>query len=222
MRNLSDYKTAIFDCDGVILQSNEIKTLAFREVLENEAIEDIDAFIQYHQEHGGVSRYVKFNYYYKTIKGHKNFQELSEMAIKRYGDLVYNGLLKASLVPGVLNILKLFQMNGTSCFVLSGGDQSELLSVFNERELDQYFKKILGSPLTKIENLNILVKSKCIKKPTVLFGDARSDMNTAQSAELDFCFIYGFSEWSDGIDVVTKNSMPCYKDFVDLLEKEKK
>ena len=35
MIEISKYKSLIFDCDGVILNSNKIKTDAFRKVLKN-------------------------------------------------------------------------------------------------------------------------------------------------------------------------------------------
>ena len=33
--NFQDYKTIVFDCDGVILNSNKLKTDAFRIVAKN-------------------------------------------------------------------------------------------------------------------------------------------------------------------------------------------
>ena len=60
MIELSKYKSIIFDCDGVILNSNEIKTNAFKKVLKQFNNQAIDEFIQYHKDNGGISRYIKF------------------------------------------------------------------------------------------------------------------------------------------------------------------
>ena len=46
MNNLNKYKSLIFDCDGVILNSNKIKTDAFRKVLNNFDQNAIDEFIR--------------------------------------------------------------------------------------------------------------------------------------------------------------------------------
>ena len=49
MFNLKDYDFFIFDCDGVILNSNELKNIAFKEVLSDETDELINLFIDYHK-----------------------------------------------------------------------------------------------------------------------------------------------------------------------------
>ena len=71
MININDYDYFIFDCDGVIINSNEIKNEAFREVLKDEKGNLVIDFINYHQQNGGVSRYEKFLHYYKNIKKQK-------------------------------------------------------------------------------------------------------------------------------------------------------
>ena len=67
MIEISKYKSLIFDCDGVILNSNKIKTDAFRKVLNNFDQNAIDEFIKYHQTNGGISRYIKFEYFLNNI-----------------------------------------------------------------------------------------------------------------------------------------------------------
>ena len=68
MFNLLNYKVAIFDCDGVILMSNQMKSKAFALTLKNEKKKLVNEFMSYHQQNGGISRYVKFDYFYKEIK----------------------------------------------------------------------------------------------------------------------------------------------------------
>ena len=73
MINIDDYDYFIFDCDGVIINSNQIKNETFKEVLKNENVDLVSDFIKYHQDNGGVSRYEKFLYYYKNIKAINKF-----------------------------------------------------------------------------------------------------------------------------------------------------
>ena len=54
---LLNYENIIFDCDGVILDSNEIKTDAFVKLFEHYPKNKISQLINYHKKHGGVSRY---------------------------------------------------------------------------------------------------------------------------------------------------------------------
>ena len=92
MLSLNQYKTVFFDCDGVILQSNHIKTKVFREVLESEDKNIVDKFIAYHKKNGGISRYKKFEHFYKFIKD-RDFKNKSTAAVEKYSSLVYNCLL---------------------------------------------------------------------------------------------------------------------------------
>ena len=61
------YKTFIFDCDGVILNSNKIKTNSFRALLSTYDKCAVDEFIKYHKTNGGISRYEKIKYFLKKI-----------------------------------------------------------------------------------------------------------------------------------------------------------
>ena len=102
MLSLNQYKTVFFDCDGVILQSNHIKTKVFREVLESEDKNIVDKFISYHKKNGGISRYKKFDHFYKFIKKDRDFKKKSMVAVEKYTSLVYSYLLSIDYVPGLL------------------------------------------------------------------------------------------------------------------------
>ena len=63
LKNLKSYKNLIFDCDGIILNSNKIKTEAFKEVVYHYGKEAAEELVQFHIMNGGISRYEKFNYF---------------------------------------------------------------------------------------------------------------------------------------------------------------
>ena len=75
-----DIKTVIFDCDGVLFDSNHIKSNVFSEVLSGESREAIDAFSKFHAANGGLSRYKKFDWFYRDYldKEEKNKQNSSK------------------------------------------------------------------------------------------------------------------------------------------------
>ena len=68
MFNILNYDYLIFDCDGVILDSNRLKSQAFSDALPDESLEQVKTFVEYHKEHGGISRYEKFRYYFREMK----------------------------------------------------------------------------------------------------------------------------------------------------------
>ena len=67
MKNIASYKTILFDCDGVILNSNKIKTRAFKLASIPFGKEASNTLEDYHLRHGGISRYEKFDYFLTSI-----------------------------------------------------------------------------------------------------------------------------------------------------------
>jgi phosphoglycolate phosphatase-like HAD superfamily hydrolase len=63
----ADYDTLVFDCDGVILDSNRIKSAAFRTVTAPFGAEASARFLDYHHRHGGISRNEKFAHFLDAI-----------------------------------------------------------------------------------------------------------------------------------------------------------
>ena len=64
MKDVSQYATCVFDCDGVVLDSNQIKTQAFYNATQSYGHEFADQLVNYHLKNGGVSRYEKFEYFF--------------------------------------------------------------------------------------------------------------------------------------------------------------
>ena len=56
---LNKYETIIFDCDGVILNSNIIKTEGFFEFALSLGKKNAEKLVNYHIKNGGISRYEK-------------------------------------------------------------------------------------------------------------------------------------------------------------------
>jgi phosphoglycolate phosphatase-like HAD superfamily hydrolase len=219
MNKFNLYKVAIFDCDGVILNSNQVKSDAFSLALTGEDPVQIKQFILYHQAHGGVSRFIKFEYFFKEIRKSIDYQDDMKAALKRYAELSKQGLMVCEEIPGVREQLKEFKTNGVKCYVISGGEQQEVRDVLSERGFNQYFKTIYGSPLSKVENLDIIAKSGVLSSSGVYFGDARSDYDAAKEYGLDFVFVSNVSEWKEGLDYCQVSQIPIVLDFSELREK---
>ena len=86
--NLTQYQTIVFDCDGVILDSNRIKTEAFRTVAEPIDTELADELVRYHIDNGGISRYRKFDFFIGRCRERGIEVPSNEALCKRFGDLV--------------------------------------------------------------------------------------------------------------------------------------
>ncbi len=207
--------TIIFDCDGVILNSNSLKTDAFRLTLAEEPEGRVKEFIEYHKKFGGVSRYKKFNHYFTRINKTRNPDEHIKKAVTYYGDIVQKMLLECDTIPGILEYLGQIQ-NDYDIYVVSGGAQVELRDVFRQRGLSKYFSNIFGSPQDKNEILTNLKTQGKLSTPCYYFGDSELDKQMADHFGFDFIFVYGESEWSSAKQKINSLEYQCIKDFREI------
>lgn len=192
--DVSQYQTLVFDCDGVILNSNNIKTQAFYKVALPYGESAAQALVAYHVSHGGISRYKKFEFFLREVIGRESVDEneLREL-LAGYAEDVWQGLLSCEVSEG-LHRLREKSIN-SRWLVVSGGDQEELRQVFSKRSLDHLFDGgIFGSPDSKDVILARELERKNIAKPAIFFGDSQYDFESAVRVGLDFAFVSGWSE----------------------------
>lgn len=187
------YKAVIFDCDGVLFDSNDLKTAAFRKTLASYPPDIVDKFIVYHKLHGGISRYIKLNTFIKDFAKESISTIKLKNLLNAYGAICRKMYSSAPLTPGCLNILELLHKD-ISLYVSSGSDESELKEVLIERKLDRYFKKIYGSPKSKDECVYEIIKDSGTGRRIVYVGDAESDLEAAKKAGIEFIFMKRFSD----------------------------
>ena len=53
-----------WDFDGVLLDSNKCRENGFRIILKEFKKKDVDKLILFHKKNGGLSRYVKLNFFF--------------------------------------------------------------------------------------------------------------------------------------------------------------
>lgn len=191
--DLSKYQTFVFDCDGVVLDSNKIKTQAFYDVASFYGYEAAQELKDYHVQNGGISRYAKFEYFLTNILGKELCQNELNTLLERFAEQVKTALLRCDIAEG-LNELRNCTKN-SKWLIVSGGDQAELRDVFIQRGLAQYFDGgIFGSPDTKDDILSREIINQVISKPCLYLGDSKYDYYAANKSGLDFVFI---SQWTD-------------------------
>ena len=175
----------ILDFDGVILESVDVKTQAFRELFSFTP-KHVDEIVNFHVQNGGMSRFDKFRYFYKNIIEEPLSDQRYEFLCDRFSELVFDGVLKSTFVPGAESFLKHFSAR-TSLFVASATPAAELAEIVRQRGLLDYFKAIYGSPRTKQECIEeILTNMNCSKENAIFVGDALNDYKAAKKAGVRF------------------------------------
>ena len=117
-------RAVIFDFDGVIIESAEIKTRAF-EILFSDYPDKLPEIINYHQKNAGISRYPKFRYIYEKMLGQElSAQEEAELG-ERFSQIVVKPTLEAPFVPGAIEFLT--RNKNHYCFFIASGTPSGFL-----------------------------------------------------------------------------------------------
>lgn len=211
----SNYATLVFDCDGVILDSNRIKTEAFRQAAMPYGPEAAEALVEYHVANGGISRYAKFDYFLSEIVAEQQGPDLWAL-LTSYSAAVREGLMHCD-VTGRLNLLR-DATPETRWLIVSGGDQRELREVFSSRGLDDYFDGgVFGSPDRKDVIICREIERGNINHPALFLGDSRFDFQAAQRGGLHFVFVSKWTELEGWEAFVEENGLRHVQYAADIL-----
>lgn len=178
-------KIVILDFDGVIVESTDIKTEAFRKLFSSYP-EHVDEIVEYHKKHMGVSRFDKFSYIFKNILKKPLSNEKKAELGRRFSALVVEEIKTCPLVLGAQEFLEKYSKN-LKLFIASSTPDEELRNLVKAKGLQKYFQGIYGSALKKSEIAARLMEKEGAKKEEVLFvGDAAADLAEAEKAGVQF------------------------------------
>jgi len=181
-------KSIIFDFDGVILDSNKIKSNAFIKLFKdkNKNQEKLDMIIRYHKDNMGISRNKKIKFYYENILKEKITNKEVDKIASDYSKLVFNKIIKTKFISGSKYFLSK-NFKRYLFFVSSGTPENELINICEKRKIDKYFTGIYGSPDNKEKHIKRIMKKNSLKENEVIFiGDALADYNAAVKNKIFF------------------------------------
>ena len=183
------YRIFIFDCDGVIFDSNYFKIDAMRNALirNNFTNIEVNASINYFKNNFGNSREHHVNEFLKIHN--KNDIESSNIAkkiIHDYSHQVKEMYMDCDLTDGFDFIFQNF--GSFKKYIASGSNEQELKLVFQRRKLDKYFVGIYGSPQTKTNNIGSIIHQNqdVSKDEIVMIGDSVADYQSARKENIGF------------------------------------
>lgn len=180
--------TNIFwDFDGVLMNSNGIRDLGFERVLDKFPAEQVQQLLIFHRQNGGLSRYVKFRYFFEEIRKEVISENHVKLWAEKFSKIMYELLLDETLlISETLDFVKA-KHKEFNMHIVSGSDQDELRFICKSLNIDHYFKSINGSPRPKKEWVQEIVsKEKYIPEKCLLIGDSINDYEAAMSAQINF------------------------------------
>ncbi len=199
-------KVIILDFDGVIVESLNIKTEAFRELFSGYP-RYLERIMSYHFENISVSRYVKFEHIYNRILGESYDKEKAEETGKRFSVLVRQRIIECPWVGGAEEFLKHFSLI-LPLYITSATPQQELETILHARGLLEYFKGVYGTPpWEKYDAMQkIMLHEKVTPQEIVYIGDSLEDFKVAQRAGVHFVGRLNQESFED-------LAVPVYKDM---------
>jgi len=216
MKDIAQYKTWFFDCDGVLLDSNSLKSQGFYDVAVSFGAKQAQMLRDYHCQYGGISRYEKMRYFITDILKKDFDEQTHKKLVDAYGDYCFDKLKQSDETPSLLPMLE-FASSVGNCYVVSGGKQDELRDIFAYKDLDKYFRGIYGSPDSKMDILAALIGNGEDGLPAVYVGDSRYDYIVAEEYGFDFIFMTQFTEFVDWQDFFADKDVKVINNFSNLL-----
>jgi phosphoglycolate phosphatase-like HAD superfamily hydrolase len=176
----------IFDFDGVILDSADIKLRAYMAVYANEDPTKLKKLLEHARLHGGVTRRTKFQYYERELFGRSRDADAIDALCKRYSEIVFDAVLKCPFVEGAEQLLK--RASGkVRMHVVSGTPHDELRQIIEARGLTHFFQTIHGAPAIKRDAFDQIAKDEgCERSRLLAIGDSMTEYDAASALGIAF------------------------------------
>jgi HAD superfamily hydrolase (TIGR01549 family) len=176
----------IFDFDGVLVESLDVKTAAFARMYEKYGPETVAQVVDYHLRHGGMSRYEKFRYYEKILLGHHIGPGEEKRLGEMFSALVVEAVVHAPWVPGAYDFLSAHYRT-QDLYVASGTPEPEMIAIVKRREVEHFFVSVHGSPASKEEIImDICLDHRYDRDSVLMVGDSQTDYEGARKAGILF------------------------------------
>lgn len=179
-------RAIIFDFDGVIVDSNHVKTAAFVKLFMDHPQRIRDSVKRFHLENGGMSRFDKFRYIYANFIKEPLSDEKFKMLCDDFNRLVVDDVVNSPIFEGVQEFLEKYK-DKYGLYIVSGTPEDEIREIIRRRKLDNFFLGVYGSPASKKDLIGKALKENGYKREEAVFvGDSINDHEGAVGAGVTF------------------------------------
>jgi phosphoglycolate phosphatase-like HAD superfamily hydrolase len=183
---LSKYKIVFWDFDGVIKESVEVKTNAFRELFRSFGEEVMVKVTTHHINNGGMSRFNKIPIYL-TYAGIDPTEKNINDFCNQFAILVENSVVNSNWVPGVLTVINNCKKENQHFVLVTATPQDEIERILTRLNIISLFSNIFGSPMTKSDAINVCLKLYNVNsKESIMIGDSIADFEASQKTGTNF------------------------------------
>jgi phosphoglycolate phosphatase-like HAD superfamily hydrolase len=178
LKRIDSLRAIVFDFDGVILESANIKTEAFLELYAAHP-EKLPAIRDYHIANAGISRYIKFEHIQRNILGLPYTEEDKKRVSAEFERLTRERIFRCAQVPGAEALL--LGLRGRALRIVgSGTPQAELELIVATRKMGNWFEELWGTPRLKPGILrDVMARHNLSPRQVLMVGDGMSDYDAA-------------------------------------------
>jgi phosphoglycolate phosphatase-like HAD superfamily hydrolase len=185
LKRIDSLRAIVFDFDGVILESANIKTEAFLELYAGHP-DKLAAIRDYHIANAGISRYVKFEHIQRNILGLPYTEEVRKQVGAAFERLTRERIFRCAQVPGAETLLQGLR-GRVQRIVGSGTPQAELELIVATRKMGDWFEELWGTPRVKADILrDVMTRHGLSPQEVLMVGDGLSDYQAAVEAGTRF------------------------------------
>jgi phosphoglycolate phosphatase len=192
-------KIVVFDFDGTLVDSNQIKYDAFFELFPKDERhrviikEVLDIFLE-------KTRYVILE---KVLQGlgiiGENIKSEVDRLALQYNEIVVDAVKKCPAMRGALNVLESFVVK-YKLYLSSTTPDEALKEIILYRRWEHYFHAVFGFPNIKTNTLKkVIIENKINSKELLVVGDGDSDRTSAENVNANF---YQINEESKIMDLL--------------------
>lgn len=181
----SAIQVLVFDFDGVIVESNAVKTEVFAEIFKGYP-DFYEVMMDFHLKNISASRVDKFRYLASLLRLEDPALFMDEI-LKKFSHTVKKEVVAAPLVDGALSLLAKY-FKEMPLYLASVTPEEELKDILVQKNIECYFKGVYGCPPWKksdalsdiayLENVDV--------SRMLLIGDSSGDQKAAMIAGVNF------------------------------------
>ena len=160
---MNNIRAIILDFDGVIAESNDEKSIAFKELFSLYP-EYEKQMMEYHNAWFSSSRMDKFSHFVHELMDRSGDTELVKTMADQFSALVMKRVVSCPEVPGAMEFLIEFS-EYLPLYISSATPQDELREIVRRRNMASYLTDVYGDPpVKKREAIRSVLEKKCGEK----------------------------------------------------------
>jgi len=182
---VSALRVLILDFDGVVIESNAVKTQAFQHVFARFP-EHAEAMMVFHHDHVSLSRFAKFEHLLALIGRADDAALMADIAAD-FSRRVIEGMMAVPLVQGAETFLHKVTPR-LPVYLATVTPAEELSLILAKRGLVHWFRDVYGCPpWTKPDAIRDVLTREGVKPGNaLLIGDSAGDQRAAQMTGVGF------------------------------------